>query len=253
MDGPAPLLVVSPHLDDAVFSCGALLAAHPGSTVITVMAGVPAATAPLADWDARCGFSSGTQAMQARRAEDAAALDTLQAHPVWLDALDSQYGPSPDADDVAGRLMDRLADTLAPRSEAGPRPPALLLYPLGLFHSDHRLTHEATRRALTAWRAGDVGGVAVTALAYEDVPYRRLPGLLQQRLVELAREGVQATPAGADPALNGTLNGMNATSDAAQALKRRAAARYASQVPGIGPHGAADLQAAERLWSLAPL
>jgi len=39
------LLVVSPHCDDAVFACGALLAASPGSIVVTFL---PALRPPMA-------------------------------------------------------------------------------------------------------------------------------------------------------------------------------------------------------------
>lgn len=35
------LLVVSPHLDDAVLSCGCWLASRPGAAVVTVFAGRP--------------------------------------------------------------------------------------------------------------------------------------------------------------------------------------------------------------------
>jgi hypothetical protein len=54
------MLVVSPHLDDAVLSCGRWLAAHPGTLVVTVFAGVPSNGNRLTDWDARCGFSNPT-------------------------------------------------------------------------------------------------------------------------------------------------------------------------------------------------
>jgi hypothetical protein len=36
------LLVVSPHLDDAVFGCGELIASRPGATVARLFAGPPA-------------------------------------------------------------------------------------------------------------------------------------------------------------------------------------------------------------------
>ena len=40
------VVVLSPHLDDAVLGCGRLLSAHPGATVVTVYAGAPEATPP---------------------------------------------------------------------------------------------------------------------------------------------------------------------------------------------------------------
>jgi len=46
------MLVVSPHLDDAVLSCGRLLAGRPGSVVATVFAGVPSRPDQCTDWTA---------------------------------------------------------------------------------------------------------------------------------------------------------------------------------------------------------
>ena len=54
------IVVVSPHLDDAVLGCSYLLAAHPGATVVTVFAGRPPEyPSPMERWDAICGFVEG--------------------------------------------------------------------------------------------------------------------------------------------------------------------------------------------------
>ncbi|MDR5780666.1 PIG-L family deacetylase [Caballeronia sp. LZ065] len=92
---PRRLLVISPHLDDAVFSCGALLAAGTDALVCTVFAGTPEMPM-VTGWDTACGFSDAHQAMEARRAEDIAALEILGARARHLSFLDSQY-----ADDEA--------------------------------------------------------------------------------------------------------------------------------------------------------
>lgn len=92
MDGA---LVVSPHLDDAVFSCCDWIAAHPGTVVATVFAGLPHGLAQLTPWDAASGFADAQQAMAARRAEGGAALAMRSASPRWLDFLDSQYLQTP--------------------------------------------------------------------------------------------------------------------------------------------------------------
>lgn len=216
------LLVVSPHLDDAVFGCGALLAAHPGSTVLTVFAGMPSAQVPLTDWDRRCGFARSADVMPARRAEDRAALALLGARPLWLDFLDAQY--------AQGNVVpeEALASALQ-RAIERHRPDAVVL-PMGLFHADHARVHAAGLRLLR-------GAVQPLWLAVEDALYRRRPGLLQQRLVRLAREGVVATPAFppllADPA-----------------PKRRAVAAYASQLRAFGDGIPADLATPERYWRL---
>ena len=229
------MLVISPHLDDGVFSCGRWLAGHPGSIVLTVFAGAPGAESGLTDWDARCGFASGTEAVRLRREEDRRALEVLQASPCWLEFTDSQYGPGPSVEAVADAL----------RRELQVRRPAVVLYPLGLFHSDHRLVHEACRAAL----AGTAG---IEAAAYEDALYRGMRGMLQQRLAALAAAGIAATPVELDalPA-----SAPRAPIDAAGAARLKAGAvdAYASQLRAFGAGGHADLERPERGWRLEPM
>lgn len=223
------MLVISPHLDDGVFSCGELLMAHPGSVVLTIFAGVPGDFDDLTDWDAACGFASAQQAISMRRAEDRAALALLHAEPCWLDFSDSQYRPdrriSPPVDDIAEQLSDALHESQADT----------VVIPLGLFHDDHRLAHAATLPLMR-----DEPGR--TWLAYEDAQYRRVSGLLQQRLIALAGNGVIATPVSyplqerADP-------------------KRHAIRCYASQLRGLstpGRPGYHDVFEPERYWRLVP-
>lgn len=216
-------LLISPHLDDAVFGCGEWLQAHPGTRVVTVFAGNPAHDTPLTDWDARCGFEATRDVVAARRAEDRAALAVLGAEPLWLDFLDSQYGASPCVEDVAtaiGELLDwQHAD-------------APFLFPLGLFHSDHALVHDA---CLVAWRRRPR-----PAQLYEDALYRGAPGLLQRRLAALQQQGVELTPVKEPRA-----------SDAAVAAKARAVQCYESQLRAFGAGGYDDLSRPERRWRLA--
>lgn len=67
-----PLLVLSPHLDDAAFSASALLES-PLVEVWTVFAGEPTDSTPT-EWDERCGYDNAQQLIRDRRAEDARAL-----------------------------------------------------------------------------------------------------------------------------------------------------------------------------------
>ncbi|MGE5450685.1 MAG: PIG-L family deacetylase [Acidobacteriota bacterium] len=217
------MVIVSPHLDDAVFACANLLAAHPGSTVITVFAGCPSEDAPLPDWDARCGFQSPQEAVMARREEDRTALSILGARPVWLDFLDSQYNQSPMPQEVSRALLHALSD-IDVKS---------VVLPIGLFHSDHLVVHDAAMSALCGLDVGDVN-----LHLYEDVPYRAIQGLLQQRLNMLVTQGVVATPSSLPSAQDPT-------------IKARAVAAYASQLSGLGAKSLADLVRPERLWDLA--
>lgn len=177
-------VVVSPHLDDAVLSAAGFLAAHPGSVVVTVLAGqVSGPDGPLlSDWDRRCGFQPGDDPVAVRRAEDAAALALLGARPVWLSHPDSAYCP-PGREPAPAMLAAALAPVLRELA------PTAVAAPLGLGHPDHHRVHEAA----LLLRAEDPHGAAW--LWYEDHPYRYIPGVLAWRLGELTRAGLVPTPA----------------------------------------------------------
>lgn len=215
------LAVVSPHLDDAVFGCGELIATLAPAAVITVFASAPREPMRAPPWDVQCGFRTAQGAVRARRREDRAALANLGATPVWQDFLDSQYRRTPSVEAVADALcrdLERHAfDVVA--------------VPLGLYHSDHHLVHEAcldvaTRDRRRRW------------LAYEDALYRRKPRLVQDRLAELHERHVRAMPL--------TLPHRRE----ARARKARAVRCYASQARAFGPGGLADTAAPERYWTL---
>lgn len=225
MIGAGPVAVISPHLDDAVFACGELLAAHAGSIVITVFAGRPPRELPLTPWDAAGGFRAGDDVIGRRRPEDRAALALLGATPRWLDFLDAQYAESPDAGAIAAALAEAL-DGAGLDS---------VFAPLGLFHSDHALAHEAAlrlrrRRPEYRW------------FAYEDAMYRRIDRFLPERLHHLGADGIAVQPA--------------AESDGAYLpQKRRAIACYRSQLRALrtlGRPGYADALRPERYWRLSP-
>lgn len=174
-----PLVVVSPHYDDAVFSCGDLLAAAPRSTVVTVYTGSPSNPSIVTDWDQRCGFASAGEAMHARGAENRAALSLLQASGVDLEFLDSQYLQG-------GRSgSDLLGDALA--STISQLQPTAVFSPLGLFHEDH--IHVSRILTTICHRLP-----AIHWFAYADIPYCKQAERVRQRLGELADHGVYAVP-----------------------------------------------------------
>ena len=222
---PANILVVSPHLDDAVLSCGDLLSARPSATVLTVFAGTPPNPGVLTDWDAAPGFSSAGEAMQSRRQEDQAALQILGATPRWLDFLDSQYGDTPSASLMAKALSSVLDEIR----------PAAVLYPAGLFHSDHVLVHKTLLQICSSYPQ-------IMWLMYEEASYRRVAGLLQCRLRSLLNEGWQATPM---PVI-----------DVQGQAKHDALQCYGSQLRALQAvvrGGYSDAFAAERYWAVVSL
>ena len=198
------LVVVSPHLDDAVLSCAALLAARPGGRVVTAYTAGPAAWTDLTSWDERCGFRAGVDVMAARKQEDRSALALLGAEPVWLDLVEGQYEPRPGPAQVRDRLWQHLT-TLVPA-------PVTIAVPLGLDHPDHVTVSDA----LLALRAEGLLPDA-TWLLYEDLPYAtRSPAGPTARREALRAHGLVLEPV-PTPAVD-------------LGLKRAAVARYRTQI-----------------------
>jgi LmbE family N-acetylglucosaminyl deacetylase len=225
----APLLIISPHLDDAVFSCGELCAALPHTTVLTVFAGTPEHPERLTDWDRHCGFETAGQAMEKRRREDETALQRLAALPHWLPFLDAQY-TDPAAPETAAGIADAVL-AFVTRFR-----PAAVMMPLGLFHSDHVLVHEACLRMRQCF-------ASPLWLGYEEALYRRMPALVQRRLATLDAGGVVATPLFPDlPDAD--------ESGRRRAVKRQAIGAYTSQLRAFGDEGYTDTFAPEHYWRL---
>jgi LmbE family N-acetylglucosaminyl deacetylase len=95
LSGAAPALFLSPHLDDAVLSCGALmqhLSPRGAVTVATVFTAADPGPHTLAarSFLHRCAHGDAASLFRARRAEDATVLRQLgveQAHLGFADAL----------------------------------------------------------------------------------------------------------------------------------------------------------------------
>jgi LmbE family N-acetylglucosaminyl deacetylase len=216
------IVVLSPHLDDAVLGCGNLLAAHPGARVITVFAGAPARYPdPMTWWDRLSGFATGDDPLAARRAEDAGALAELGATPVWLDFVEHQYLDRRDRVRPA-TVVDALTEAVAACD------PTLVLAPFGLANPDHDCVHEAALAVRERVRAP-------VWCCYEDTGYKHIPGLLAWRVSQLFRAGVWPTPQALPSATDGT-------------AKAAALAHYASQLRALE----ADWGLSEKLAAPAP-
>jgi LmbE family N-acetylglucosaminyl deacetylase len=145
--------IVSPHLDDAVFSLGAAMsrAARAGARpfVLTVLAGDPASAAPAGEWDAEAGFRTAGEAAATRRAEDAEACRLLGVRAVWLPFSDHQYERGAPEAEILDAVVEAVGDA------------AVLVPGFPLLHEDHRWLSELLDGA---WERGRVG-------VYAEQPY----------------------------------------------------------------------------------
>jgi LmbE family N-acetylglucosaminyl deacetylase len=136
------VVVLSPHLDDAVFSLGAAIAASRADvSIVTVFAGDPDSAAPAGEWDARAGFRTEGESARARRREDELACAEVGARPVWLPFSDHQYPPASDDD-----LWDSLEEAVAEAE-------TVLVPAFPLMHEDHARLHDLVARKGFADRA----------------------------------------------------------------------------------------------------
>jgi LmbE family N-acetylglucosaminyl deacetylase len=208
-------LALSPHLDDAAFSCGGTLARLAGAGWRVVVATLFTASVPApAGFALACQLDKGlgpeVDYMALRRDEDAAAMRVLGAEPVWLpfrEAPHRGYGSAPAL--FAGvRENDMVVDALAPALTGllDAHRPGLVLLPQCIgSHADH----------LQAVRAFDRTGWSGPALWWRDFPYvardasPREP--LRDRMAVLQQGDVVLTSNEAE-------------------LKRRACRAYASQL-----------------------
>jgi LmbE family N-acetylglucosaminyl deacetylase len=183
-------LYLSPHLDDAVLSCGGTIASQvaAGETVlvVTLFAG-DAPPGPRSDFalliHERWGL--GDNPFVGRRAEDQRSLNALGAAAIQLPFPDAIYRTGPDGDllypsreGIFGpvhasedALVDDLARTLA---ALGAPATARVYVPLGVGgHVDHVLT----RRAAERWHPARAG-----FWFYEEYPYAEAPERIRAAL-----------------------------------------------------------------------
>jgi LmbE family N-acetylglucosaminyl deacetylase len=153
------LAILSPHLDDAVYSLGATIteSARSGTqvTVVTVFAGDPDSTRPASPWDRRFGFRLAGEAARARRDEDRGACALVGASAVWL-PFDDEHGTPAEPAQVA----DAIADAVE-------RADLVLIPGFPLGHQDHaRLARAVLERPPAGVRLG----------LYAEQPYAAVVG-----------------------------------------------------------------------------
>ncbi|MFN3742541.1 MAG: PIG-L deacetylase family protein [Anaerolineales bacterium] len=182
-------IYLSPHLDDAVLSCGGLIAEQRSRKleveVWTIFAGLPSEHAGgllAAYLHSRWGFVNGRQAMQERREENERASSMLLAKPRYFPFLDCIYRqdeeghplydnifapPHPAENDLPARIAAVLQEHLGEHD--------VLVSPLAVGeHVDHVLVRQAAEMlARPLW-------------GYAEVPYIfRSPQELEQKTQNL--------------------------------------------------------------------
>ncbi len=233
---PGPVVVLSPHLDDAALSCFAVLSRQGATTtVVTVFAGVPEPGTTGA-WDASHGVARSDEHMAERVADDLDVMAGLGARAVHLPLLDLQYRTSRlTPRSLARRLEQHVegADVYAPAGFGG--------------HPDHVLVRDAALRAFA--------GMASLRL-YADLPYAAYDGWpldcrdgsCQRRL-----RGVLSTVA-SRPRVAGCEH--EALTPETASAKLRCLAKYRSQFPLLdGPSEDVRRRAVDRFearWVIGP-
>jgi LmbE family N-acetylglucosaminyl deacetylase len=182
-------IYISPHLDDAVLSCGGQIyqqtRAGQSVLIVTVAAGGPQSgvVSFFAEFQHYSWGLSGAEAMKARRVEDARAAARLGAEAVIWSLPDAIYRLHPatgeplytDNDQLFGRLSPDETPLIAElAARLGSLPPAeRIVAPLALgSHVDHQLVRAAAEDAFA------------NLAYYEDYPYvqrhpQSLPVMLQ--------------------------------------------------------------------------
>lgn len=186
---------LSPHLDDAVLSCGGAIARHTSQgarvLVVTLCTATPPAAGPFSDFAAAMHGRwnlSPEQVVSARLHEDLLALERIGSDSYWANMPDAIYRMPdsytsnatllglPVASDPQRQRLMSLFDELHARL-----PRATFYVPLAIGgHVDHRLVYEATL----------AGGWGHSSAYYEDIPYVLARQALERRMQELQREFV---------------------------------------------------------------
>jgi len=175
------LLVVSPHLDDAVLSVGGIMDAASKKGVRTIAATIFTADAPddvkatpsVQQLHARWGLGANPNAV--RREEDVEAVEFLGVEHLHGDVLDALYRTDSDGNALYSSQMSRFSAPTANDPIFGQLQslfekwldllhPKVVLCPLGVGrHVDHTIATEAFRE-IAHQKVVDV-------YLYEDMPY----------------------------------------------------------------------------------
>jgi LmbE family N-acetylglucosaminyl deacetylase len=233
------VVALSPHLDDAVLSLGAVLHALSERSVdvrvLTVLANDPDTRGDPAPWDAMCGFRSAGEAALGRRVEDEQACRIIGARPSWLPYGDETYCRGAGDDEIWGRIVAAVdgAD-------------AVFVPGFPLVMPDHAWLH----RLVMARRAS----LECRLFLYAEQPYaagahmREFQSSPRRALADHHVSRAQASERDGDPASPTARWKRVRTSVRDRAAKTRAIASYRSQLRPLGPFVLVASQIEEICW-----
>jgi LmbE family N-acetylglucosaminyl deacetylase len=210
--------VLSPHLDDAVFSCWHVLAGPGAVEVVTVFAGIPDEGTPLPRWDRITGAHNSAERVRERLAEDREALALAGREGTYLHFVERQYGAEhPSVEEVVLALRERVS--------AGSE----VFAPAGIGdHSAHVLTRQA---------ALELAGEGRKARFYADLPYATefgWPAWVTGDEPDPYRDVDAAWRADAEPLFEAGYRPQAVTlSDELRAQKAEALTKYRSQLSAL--------------------
>ena len=146
------IVVLSPHLDDAVVSAWHVLTSGHPVLVVDFFTAIPPEGLPLTMADRLAGFSSSAELVRARHAEDRHVLSRLECPSIMLDFTEDQYRTHPiSLDQLRQRFVAQV-----PSAASVCAPAAIGAHP------DHRLIRDlALQLAQEAW----------SVELYADLPY----------------------------------------------------------------------------------
>jgi LmbE family N-acetylglucosaminyl deacetylase len=179
-------IYLSPHLDDAVFSCGGLIARQTSLservTVLTIFAGDPPSS-PLSPFaqELHDRWESPNSPTAVRRGEDQAACALLGASPLHLDFPDAIYRSGPHGGALYPNEKaifapphpedEKLLKSLAVRLRQECPTKATVYVPVGYgAHVDHQLTRLAAE------------SLDQSLMYFHDLPYAARAALLPPNL-----------------------------------------------------------------------
>jgi len=262
---PYDHVYLSPHFDDAVFSCGGAIHQQrrrgEAVLVVTVCAAVPDATLSFSSVAERLHALMGSpeEVVALRRAEDRAALARLGADGLWLGVTDCIYRRAgrgswyyTSLPEVFGRvhpgdeaLAAEIATAVQEKVAGGPQ--TTLYAPLTVGgHVDHQVVHRAAR-VLRAhgWRV----------VFFEDYPYAEPdhPHPLDPANTSTLAATVAAWPSLAPRSIRLSEDDMQAKIDGAGAYRSQVAMLFGDEEALAGRLRAYALHAcgsypAERFW-----